>query len=83
MEVKKAFGEDGDRNDAASQNWPHQQTTLLNVVDHVNSSRPLCRRWQAISDGAARYLRPFGETEALGNGADVRPISLPEASKIE
>jgi hypothetical protein len=25
----------------------------------------------------------FGETEALGNGADVRPISLPEASKIE
>src|ERR1700724_234240 len=71
MQVKKAFGEDGDRNDAASQNWPHQQTALLNVVDHVNSSRPLCRRWQAISDCAARHLRPFGG-RSLAEGGDLR-----------
>jgi hypothetical protein len=39
MQVKEALGEDGDRNDAASQNWPHQQTAFLNVINHVNSSR--------------------------------------------
>ena len=64
MQIKETLSEDRDGNDAAGQNWPHQQTALLNVVDHVNASRPLCRRWQAISYCAARYLRPFGETEA-------------------
>ncbi len=45
-------------------------------------SRPLCRRWQAISDCAAAISALYGETEALGNDADARSISLPEASKI-
>jgi hypothetical protein len=45
-------------------------------------SKPLCRHWQAISDCAAAICAFYGETEALGNDADVRSISLPEASKI-
>jgi hypothetical protein len=35
MKVKEALGKDGDRNDAAGQNWPHQQPTFLNVLNHA------------------------------------------------
>jgi hypothetical protein len=38
MQIKEPLSEDSDRNDAASQDRPHQQTTLLDVVDHLELS---------------------------------------------
>jgi len=38
MQIEEPLGEDGDRDDAASQNRPHQQTALLDVVDHLELS---------------------------------------------
>jgi hypothetical protein len=35
MKVEEALGKDRDRNDAAGQNWPHQQPTFLNVLNHA------------------------------------------------
>jgi hypothetical protein len=37
MKVKKPFREDGDRDDAADQDGPHEQTTLLDVIDHAET----------------------------------------------
>ena len=36
MQIKETLSEDRDGNDAAGQNWPHQQTALLDVIYHVN-----------------------------------------------
>jgi hypothetical protein len=38
MKIKKPFRKNGDRDDAADQNWPHEQTTLLDVIDHAETS---------------------------------------------
>jgi hypothetical protein len=38
MKIKKPFREDGDRDDTADQNWPHEQTTRLDVIDHAETS---------------------------------------------
>jgi hypothetical protein len=38
MQIKEAFRKDTDRNNATGQDWPHQQATFLDVVDHVNLS---------------------------------------------
>ena len=38
MEIKEALGEDGDSDDAAGQNRPHEQAALLDVVDHLGMS---------------------------------------------
>jgi len=58
MQVKEAFGENADRNDATGQNWPHQQTALLNIINHANFSRPLCRKCKSSwKSGLARPLR--------------------------
>src|SRR6266567_2201285 len=35
MEVKEALGKDRDRDDATAQNWPHQQSALLDVFNHA------------------------------------------------
>ena len=48
MQIKKAFGENGDADNAASKNRPHQQSAFLDVIDHAQSSRPLCRQRQAV-----------------------------------
>ena len=37
MQIKKPFREDGDRDDAADQDGPHEQTTLLDVIDHAET----------------------------------------------
>jgi hypothetical protein len=34
VQVEQAFKKNRNGDDAAGQNWPHQQTALLNVVDH-------------------------------------------------
>jgi hypothetical protein len=34
MQVEEALREDSDGNHTASQNGPHEQATLLDVVDH-------------------------------------------------
>ena len=38
MEIEQPLREDSDRNDAADQNGPHQQSTLLDVIDHPEPS---------------------------------------------
>ncbi len=38
VQIEEALCEDRDGNDAASQNRPHQQATLLDVVDHAKLS---------------------------------------------
>jgi len=35
MKIEKPLGENGDRDDAANQDRPHEQTTLLDVIDHA------------------------------------------------
>src|SRR5439155_156688 len=35
MEVEEALGKNRDRDDATNQNWPHQQATLLDVINHA------------------------------------------------
>src|SRR5215831_14865589 len=37
VEVKETFSEDGDGDDAAGENGPHEQATLLDVIDHVGN----------------------------------------------
>src|SRR5947207_13270491 len=34
VEVEESLGKDGDGDDAAGQNGPHEQATLLDVIDH-------------------------------------------------
>src|SRR5260370_13056001 len=34
MQIEKALGEDSDGDNAAGQNWPHEQSALLDVVNH-------------------------------------------------
>jgi hypothetical protein len=35
VQVKETFGKNGDRNDAAGQNRPHQQTAFLDIINHA------------------------------------------------
>jgi len=35
VQVKEAFGKNGDRNYAAGQNRPHQQAAFLDIVNHA------------------------------------------------
>ena len=35
MQVKEAFGKNGDRNYAAGQNRPHKQAAFLDIVNHA------------------------------------------------
>jgi len=35
VQVKQPFGKNGDRNDAAGQNRPHQQAAFLDIVNHA------------------------------------------------
>ena len=35
MKIKKTFRKNGDRDDAAGQDGPHEKTTLLDVIDHA------------------------------------------------
>ena len=37
MKIKESFRENGDRDDAADQDRPHEQTTLLDVIDHAET----------------------------------------------
>jgi hypothetical protein len=41
VKVEEAFGKDRNRNDATAQNWPHQQSALLDVINHVGFSSAL------------------------------------------
>jgi glucose-6-phosphate-specific signal transduction histidine kinase len=47
MQVEQAFGENSNRDDAAAQNWPHQQAALLDVINHADFSNALSQLWQA------------------------------------
>ena len=38
MQIEKPLCKDSDCDDAASQNRPHQQATLLDVIDHLELS---------------------------------------------
>jgi hypothetical protein len=38
VKIKEPLCENGDRDDAADQNRPHEQTTLLDVIDHALTS---------------------------------------------
>ena len=35
VQVKEALGKNSDRDDAAAQDWPHQQSAFLDVIDHA------------------------------------------------
>ncbi len=37
MKIEEAFREDPDRDDAADQDGPHEETTLLDVIDHAKT----------------------------------------------
>jgi hypothetical protein len=41
VKVEEAFGKDRNRDDATAQNWPHQQSALLDVINHVGFSSAL------------------------------------------
>jgi len=47
VKVEEAFGKDRNRDDATAQNWPHQQSALLDVINHVGFSSALSQLWQA------------------------------------
>jgi hypothetical protein len=38
MKVEESLRKNADRDDAADQNRPHEQTTLLDVIDHAGTS---------------------------------------------
>jgi hypothetical protein len=40
VQIKEPLCEDGDGNDAAGQNRPHEQAALLDVIDHLELSLP-------------------------------------------
>jgi hypothetical protein len=90
MEVEEALGEDGDRNNAAGQNWPHQQPTFLNVLNHAgfvplfgNCGKPAPKA--DLGGLAYRELlsRDFGEDDGPVIRGVTRPSNLPDASKME
>jgi hypothetical protein len=41
VKVEEAFGKDRNRDDATAQNGPHQQSALLDVINHVGLSSAL------------------------------------------
>jgi hypothetical protein len=96
VKIKQALGKDGDRDDAAAQNWPHQQSALLDVIDHAGFCNALSRLWQAskrlplsrtIRCTTVPYreffARAFGEGDGRALVAPLPPTNFPDASRTE
>jgi hypothetical protein len=47
MQIKKAFGKDSNGDDATAENWPHQKSALLDVINHADFCNALSQLWQA------------------------------------
>jgi hypothetical protein len=91
MKVEEALGKDGDRNDAAGQNWPHQQPTFLNVLNHAGFVALFGTCGKPATKGDLGEARPYRELLSRDFGEDdgpvirgvTRPSNLPDASKME
>lgn len=82
MEVEKALSEDSDGDNAAGQNRPHEQTALLDVVNHGgNLLRPFCRLRQAAYCYRPSGLRGLGV--AAGGGEVLPETNFPAGSNTE
>src|ERR1051326_300571 len=46
VQIKEALGKHSYRDDAAAQNRPHQQSALLDVIDHAGFCNALSLLWQ-------------------------------------
>src|SRR5437899_5560869 len=66
MQIQKPLGENRDGNDAACQDGPHEQSTLLDVVDHSlfvltafgAHGKPGSPHFRLLGVGVARGARP-------------------------
>jgi hypothetical protein len=73
MQVKEPLGKNRDGNNAAGQNWPHQQTALLDVINHGDCPfSSFSATGQAVS-GRGRY----GAWPAIQSDL---PIRVPETN---
>ena len=88
MKIKEALCKNSYRDDAAAQNRPHQQSALLDVINHAGFCNALSQLWQArIARGACtyrgRFSRALGEGDGRVAAGLVRPTNLPDTSKTE
>src|SRR6478752_9730497 len=46
VKIKKTLRKNSNRDNAADQNWPHQQSAFLDVINHAEFCTSLCAPWQ-------------------------------------
>src|SRR2546429_8322426 len=82
MQVEKALSEDSDGGNAAGQNRPHEQTDLLDEVNHGgNLLRPFFRLRQAAYCYRPTALRGLGD--AAGGGEEIPETNFTATSNTE